>query len=68
MNSGYKQPWQNRELLALTYLEPSKENLEEDPIARNKSYHENQEQSGKKNPELEYASSGSSLCSLICLL
>ena len=68
MNSGYKQPWKNRELLALTCLEPSEEDLEEDPIARNKNYHENQEQSREKTPELEYASSGSSLCSLICLL
>ena len=67
VDSGYKQPWQNRDLLALTCLEPSEENLEEDPIARNQNYHENQEQSGEKTPELEYASSGSSLCSLICL-
>ena len=68
VNSGCKQPWQNRELLALTCLEPSEENLEEDLIVRNKNYHENQEQSGKKTPELEYASSGSSLCSLIDLI
>ena len=68
VNSGHKQPWQYRELLALTCLERSEENLEEDPIARNKNYHESQEQSGEKTPELEYASSGSSLCSLICLL
>ena len=48
MNSGYKQPWQNRELLAFTCLERSEENLEENRIAGNKNYHENQEQSGKK--------------------
>ena len=47
INGGCKQPWQNRELLALTRLEPSEENLEEDLIARNKNYHENQEQSRK---------------------
>ena len=47
INGGCKQPWQNRELLALTRLEPSEENLEEDLIARNKNYHENQEQARK---------------------
>ena len=48
INSGYKQPWQNRELLAFTCLERDEENQEENLIARNKNYHEKQEQSGEK--------------------